>query len=75
MASPATITRAKRLVPPQLQPVARRAALTMFRANARAEPRGELEPALRDELRREFQPEVERLSELLGRDLAARWWS
>jgi len=29
---------------------------------------------LRDRLRAEMRPDVERLSELLGRDMAAYWW-
>ena len=33
-----------------------------------------LDQALRDRLREEFQPEVERLSVLGGIDLRARWW-
>lgn len=41
------------------------------RVNARVEPRPCLDPRLRDQLRGEFVPEVERLSRLLGRNLAA----
>jgi hypothetical protein len=37
------------------------------------EPRPELSPALERELREELRPEVERVSELVGRDLAPVW--
>jgi hypothetical protein len=41
----------------------------LLQANARLAPRPPLDPALRAELQREFAPEVERLSQLLGWDL------
>lgn len=41
------------------------------RFNARVEPHPPLEPALRQELRREFAPANEALARLIGRDLAA----
>jgi Sulfotransferase domain len=43
------------------------------RSNTRVEKRPPLDPGLRAALKREFAPEVQRLSELLGRDLSA--WS
>jgi hypothetical protein len=42
-------------------------------ANSRPGKRSPLSPALRARLKREFAPEIERLSELLGRDLT--FWS
>ena len=41
----------------------------MRRLNTRYEPRRPMDPELRRRLQAEFAPEVERLSELLGRDL------
>jgi hypothetical protein len=75
MASPSFIGNAKRLVPTALHPIARRAATVVFRRNRRRALRPPLSPALRVRLRAEFRPEVERLSELVGRDLARFWWS
>jgi hypothetical protein len=69
-----TISSAKRLIPPSLHPIAGRVASAAVLANRRVQPRRPLAPALRDRLRREFQPEVERLGELVGRDLIALWW-
>ena len=42
----------------------------LWRSNTRYQRRPPLAPELRDQLRREFKPEVERLSRLLGRDLS-----
>lgn len=42
--------------------------------NRRAAPRPPLAPGLRRQLEDEFAPDVARLGELLGRDLAALWW-
>jgi hypothetical protein len=69
-----TISSAKRLIPRPLHPIAGRVASAAVLANRRVQPRRPLAPALRDRLRREFQPEVERLGELVGRDLIALWW-
>lgn len=74
MASRQTIARAKRVVPRPLRPLARLAALTLFGANRRAVAREELDQGLLDELRQEFRPEAERISELVGQDMLARWW-
>lgn len=46
-----------------------KAGLRLNSLNLRPEKRSEFEPDLQRSLRREFAPEVERLSELLGRDL------
>jgi len=43
------------------------------RFNAKVEPRPCLDPHLREQLRAEFAPEIERLGRLLGRDLS--FWS
>ena len=74
MGSRRLIGGAKRLVPGFLHPLARKAASATFRVNRRAVERPPLDPALRDRLREEFRPEVERLSDLVGIDLRARWW-
>lgn len=75
MASRGLIARAKRLTPSALHPVARGAASAVFRRNRRRATRPPLTPALLARLRDEFRPEVERLSELTGRDLVAIWWA
>ena len=41
--------------------------------NWRPAPREALDPELKERLKRRFEPEVRRLSELLGRDLVALW--
>jgi hypothetical protein len=55
----------------------RRISLPVFvafkRWNARPVPRELLDPALKSRLQQQFKPEIERLSELLGRDLSA-WY-
>jgi hypothetical protein len=75
MASRGLIGRAKRLTPSALHPVARGVASAIFRRNRRRATRPPLAPALLARLREEFRPEVERLSELTGRDLVALWWA
>ena len=45
----------------------------LWKFNSRSEKRPPLAPKVRAQLQREFAPEVERLSELLGRDLT--YWS
>ena len=47
-----------------------RLRLDLLRSNARVHPRPALDPELRRRLQREIEPEVERLSHLLGRDLS-----
>jgi hypothetical protein len=75
MASSNVISTAKRVVPRRLHDGARKIASSAFRANRRVVARPPMDPHLRDRLRTDFRPEVERLSELVGMDLAARWWS
>ncbi len=43
------------------------------KVNTRLVPRPELNAATRTDLMRRFRPEVDRLSELLGRDLVRLW--
>ena len=50
-------------------PVARRVYWMLRKLNARQIPRSSLNPELERELKKEFLPDIERLSELLGRDL------
>jgi len=45
----------------------------LWKLNTRSEKRPSLAPEVRAQLQREFAPEVERLSDLLGRDLT--YWS
>jgi hypothetical protein len=45
----------------------------LWKLNSRSEKRPSLAPGVRAQLQREFAPEVEHLSELLGRDLT--YWS
>ena len=74
MAATAVISRTKRLTPARLHPVARRVAAAVFRSNRRRVTRPPLPPSLRARLRDEFRPEVERLSQIVGRDLVEVWW-
>ena len=74
MASGRVIDLTKRMVPDRLHPAAHRLAAAAFRANRRIVSRGPLPPDLEAQLREEFRPEVDRLSALVDRDLAARWW-
>jgi hypothetical protein len=46
----------------------------LWKLNSRSEKRPPLAPEVRAQLQREFAPEVERLSELLGRDLTHWSW-
>jgi len=75
MGSKKVIDTAKRIVPNRLHSTADRAARVGFRLNRRVVERPHMKPELRDRLRADMTPEVERLSELVGMDLATRWWS
>jgi hypothetical protein len=75
MGSARLISSAKRVVPRRLHATANRAALAGFRLNRRVVERPPLNAQLRDRLRTDLRPEVERLSELSGLDLVSRWWS
>jgi len=66
-APPESVKRLSRLLFPR--PVRQAVMKRLDRANVRYEARAPLDPALRDELRREFAPEIGKLSRLLGRDL------
>jgi len=75
MGSKRLIASAKRVVPKRLHSTADRAARVGFRLNRRVVERPHMKPELRDRLRADMRPEVERLSELVGMDLVSRWWS
>jgi len=45
------------------------------RMNRRRVDRGSVDPAVRKRLRAELGPDVDRLSDLLGRDLRLTWWA
>lgn len=74
MGSSGVISTAKRVVPRRLHSGTRRAVSKAFRMNRRVVTRQPLDMELRDRLRTDFKPEVDRLSELVGLDLAHRWW-
>jgi len=75
MASPTVVSAAKRLTPLRLHSAARRVARAGFRINRRVESRPPMPADLERQLRIDFTPEVERLSQLTGMDLVSRWWS
>lgn len=52
-------------------PLVHRVRDRVLQANSRTAKRAAMDPALRAELRTEFAPEIDRLSGLIGRDLAA----
>jgi hypothetical protein len=70
---PAVRQRGRRAIPHFLRPWAASARLRLTGWNLRPATRQQLDPALRAQLRREFEPDVARLGELLGRDLAPLW--
>ncbi len=70
---PATVRRLKRLVPGAFHRPINATAGRLQRWNRRPAPRIPMAAATRTRLRAEFAPEVRRLSELLGRDLAELW--
>jgi hypothetical protein len=55
------------LVPPRMRPRIRRALLNSIRTKASRPP---MDPQLRKRLQKEFEPKVEQLSQLVGRDLS-----
>ncbi|HUG98263.1 MAG TPA: sulfotransferase [Gammaproteobacteria bacterium] len=67
------ITTAKAVVPRRWREPAARLGGRLLRAGSREEPRPPMDPAIRRRLVDEFRPEVDRLSQLLGRDLTAVW--
>lgn len=73
LTSPTLIERAKRLVPRPLHGLAADLVHSMRRANEKPERREPMDPGLRRRLEADFAPEIERLSRLLGRDLAILW--
>ena len=66
----ATAVASRPLVPRPVFAALQNAELWLWRSNTRFEKRPPMRRALRDKLTREFTPEVERLSELLRRDLS-----
>jgi len=63
----------KAVLPPSVQRLGKRLAQSLDRFNSKQERRPPLDPALRQQLQEEFAPDVERLSQLLGRDLTSPW--
>jgi hypothetical protein len=70
---PAAINRLKRLVPRAIHHQLDATAGRLRRWNRRRAPRSVLDASTRARLRAEFAPEVQRLGELLGRDLSKEW--
>jgi hypothetical protein len=66
--------RARSLLPRGLHHTAGNARRWLTAANMRPVTRAPLDPELRSTLEREFAPEVARLGQLVGRDLAALWY-
>lgn len=64
-----TVVAMKPWLPASVFGALQRAEATVWRCNTRFARRPPLDPELRAKLKREFAPEVERLSRLLGRDL------
>lgn len=71
--SPAVIRRFKRLVPATLHPRVGALRVRLRTWNLERADRAPIDAELRTRLRAELSPEIERLSELLGRDMAATW--
>ncbi len=68
--SPRVIRTARLVVPARVRPGVGRA---WDRINSRSEKRPPLDPAVAASLRAELLPDIERLSEMLGRDLTEVW--
>jgi hypothetical protein len=69
--SPGMIRLARIVFPPPVRPYVGRA---WDRINSRGRKRAPLDAAVAARLREDLRPDVERLSEMLGRDLSALWW-
>lgn len=67
------VSGAKRIVPHRLRPAAARVAELLLRSGSREQPRAPMDEFVHRRLIDEFQPEVARLSVLLGRDVADFW--
>jgi hypothetical protein len=68
--SPAVIKTARTVIPVRMRPAVGR---TWDRINSRGEKPAPLDPAVALRLREDLQPDVERLQELIGRDLSSLW--
>lgn len=69
--SPRMIRLARIVFPPPVRPHVGRA---WDRLNSRGRKRAPLDPQVAARLREDLRPDVEQLSEMLGRDLSALWW-
>jgi hypothetical protein len=70
LTSPPVVRAFRLVVPSRVRPALGRA---WDRVNSRAEKRPPLDPAVAARLRQELLPDIEKLSEMLGRDLAQLW--
>lgn len=68
--SPAVVRTARFVIPVRLRPAVGR---TWDRINSRGEKPAPLDPNVARRLRDELQPDIERLEELIGRDLSRIW--
>jgi len=68
--SPTVVRTFRRVVPNRLKPAVAR---TWDRINTRGERPAPLDPVVARSLRAELQPDVERLEQILGRDLSSLW--
>jgi hypothetical protein len=73
LGDPQLAPRLKRLLPAAMHRRAQAVLTRLAGANRRPAPRPPLSSSLRQRLRTELAPEVQRLSELLGRDLTTVW--
>ena len=71
--SPSVIRAAKRSVPQRVHPHARRAVEAIGRLNRRRAPTATVDADLRQRVRAELEPDVDRLGKMLDEDLVARW--
>ncbi len=63
----------KRLIPAAVLHALRPLIQALYHLNWRVEPRRPVDPALLEQLRRDFAPDIAELSRLIGRDLVTRW--
>ena len=70
LVSPTVLRTARAVIPMRLRPAVGR---TWDRINSRGEKPAPLDPAVARSLREELQPDVERLEQLISRDLSSLW--
>ena len=68
--SPTVLRTARTVIPRRFRPAV---GDTWDRINSRGEKPAPLDPVVARKLREELQPDVERLEQLIGRDLSVLW--